>query len=375
MKQVNIHVQHETVTLQLFDKWVAYRQGLSQNLNSDVLITFDKEYQPGKLNIWFDYMPDSVINEALEFDLVFLCNSGEPLSVSTQGIVDMAAYDHVFLCADGYVTEDHYLHHKIIWHPHDPLNCHDYWTRSFYPQYHTLQSPTAFNKTAGICGINGSNRSYRSYFWNTLLKKLPKFELLDNFSEKLTTLSSFWETSEDTSFREFVNSLVSEESNDFSSNYYSNSVTIGINQKFGSIAPGYFFLEEYFTYRCIVFPETSWQNNELTITEKALKCFRSNTFPMPIGGANVNNLYNSLGFYTAWNLLPSELKFYDSLTNHQERYDGLVSAVVWLQNNIEVFDTPRAHEMLRCNMFNFLTNAIDHRVVKKFDQWMNKQLP
>jgi hypothetical protein len=133
-------------------------------------------------------------------------------------------------------------------------------------------------------------------------------------------------------------------------------------------------IDEYFDYQCMVFPETTWQNNELTLTEKGLKCFYSQCLPMPVGGSNVNRLYNSLGYYTAWNLLPSQLQVYDSNKNHQERCQQQIAALAWLSKNTDVFASPESIEMKRINRNNFLSNFVDVSAVKKFDRQFFEQI-
>jgi hypothetical protein len=370
VKQINIFVKNPSVTLQLFDKWVAYRQSLSPDYKSDIDITFEKNYQPGCLNIWFDTMPDSIDDRSLEFDVIFLCNTGEPTSVSTPSICQMSTLDKVYLCADGYVSKNHILYDKIVWHPHDPLKCNNYFFRPFYPQFYTLNNRQNKHHKKGMAGINGSNRTWRHYFWNLLKTKIPDFPVRNNFSNVSKTTDSFWESEHDTIFRDFVNNLYNNDNSSSNRQYYDDSIAIGINQKFGKIPPGYFFLDMYFEKQCIIFPETTWQNNELCLTEKGLKCFSTRTLPFPIGGSNINHLYNELGFYTAWNLLPVEHQMYDTIEDHQQRYLAQINAISWLWDNQAVLETNLAKDLIEKNFINCLSNVVDYKVIDKFDRWM-----
>jgi hypothetical protein len=121
-----------------------------------------------------------------------------------------------------------------------------------------------------------------------------------------------------------------------------------------------------------VFPESGWQNNELNITEKALKCFYAGCLPFPVAGANVNKLYNEIGFYTAWNLLPGELKSFDSELDHDKRYHAMVECLKWFELNPTVFSSELFSEMTDSNKRNFLTCDCDHDAIKKFDLVIQK---
>jgi hypothetical protein len=144
-------------------------------------------------------------------------------------------------------------------------------------------------------------------------------------------------------------------------------VKLGIDQKFGTIPVGFFHLPLYFENYCVVFPETTWQNNELCITEKAIKCFYSECLPLPVGGSKVNQLYNKIGFYTAWNLLPVELQEFDNTVDHKLRYLQLSHAVKWLSDNPLVFVSDQYKEMVQQNKINFLTCDCGHLTVTDFN--------
>ena len=114
-------------------------------------------------------------------------------------------------------------------------------------------------------------------------------------------------------------------------------------------------LPEYFENSCIIYPETTWQNNELTITEKTLKCCFAGSLPFPVGGSNINIMLNDMGFYTAWNLLPRKLREFDSILDHNIRYKKMVDAIKWLIDNPYVFQSKKFHEYIIENRNNMLT--------------------
>lgn len=371
MKSVNVSVAKSSISLQLFDKWYAYRQSLFDNGLADVSITFDPQPKSNCLNIWFEYMPTHLTPRAFDHDFIWLCNGGEPTIKGTLAMQKWLEHDRVYLCCDGLVTNDHPLVSKIIWFPHDPLNVHDYWTRSFYPQFYTLHDARSAERLP-LVGINGSNRTWRHLFWSLVSKHLPHIPVRNSYPQLKETTQSQWESAEDNKFRQYLiesfpNSMLEEQDN----GYYSNSSMVGINGKFGSIPPGYFFIDEYFDFNCVIFPETTWQNDELCLTEKGLKCFYAESLPMPVGGRHVNALYNSLGFSTAWNLLPKDLQVYDSIEDHVLRYQKMVQAIQWLDTNSHVLECDLAREMKVKNKIKVLTTSIDHKVVAQFDSWIS----
>jgi hypothetical protein len=87
-----------------------------------------------------------------------------------------------------------------------------------------------------------------------------------------------------------------------------------------------------------------------------------------VAGANINRLYNEIGFYTAWNLLPEEMQKFDGILDHDVRYQQLSHAVAWLHNNPEVFDSEQYRCMTQQNKLNFLTCECDYQAVIRFDQ-------
>ena len=147
--------------------------------------------------------------------------------------------------------------------------------------------------------------------------------------------------------------------------YYDSAVSIGIDGKFGSITPGYWLMPEYYENICVVFPESCWLNGELSITEKSAKCFLAGSMPFPIAGSDVNQLYNRLEFWTAWNLLPINLQGFDSEKNHALRYQGAVDSIAWLNANKDVFATETCKNMLLQNKLNFVSNTMSSAVMEK----------
>ena len=375
--KINITTRATSPGTQIFDILYAYRQslnnqqGLASKYSSDWLITIGEVDTTADLNILFDHMPDTS-TDLDSYDLVFLCNNGEPLRVATPCIAELVKLDKVYLVANSYLDQSHPLFNKVIWFTHNFNTCKDYWTRYFYPQRFENLQRSKHARLGNIIAINGLNRANRHHFFKMLKEQCPELPMICNIGETVTKLlDSQWESVEDQQFRDsvnnhYVNKIPS--ARQVSDNYYSNIITVGINNKFGDIPPGYFIMPAYFEYACVVFPETTWQNNDLAITEKALKCFYARSLPFPIGGARTNQLYNELEFFTAWNLLPEELKQFDNVLDHNQRYHLAAQAVDWLYKNPQVFQSDLAKTMVEHNRNNFIDGKYDLIVAQSLEK-------
>jgi hypothetical protein len=361
---------------QILDAWHAYKQHQSHYDNGIeyTLINTDVDFDPTDYNltILFDSVNEIQLNEQLvkKYDIVLICNGGEPIMVASPIVKTMLNYSNVFLVANSYLTPDHELKHKVICFPYCVQLCRDFWTRHFYPQYFDLYDLKKIKKTNSLYYINGANRTPRQLFIDHLNLLNLDITIKNSLTEQISEIGeSQWESSEDTEFRTWVNQHYNEKVliEEYNNPYYDMSVSLGIDQKFGTIPPGFFHLPLYFENYCVIFPETTWQNNELCMTEKAIKCFYSECLPLPVGGSKVNQLYNKIGFYTAWNLLPPELQKFDNTVDHKLRYLQLSHAVKWLSENPSVFVSDQYKEMVQQNKINFLTCECDHLTVADFD--------
>jgi hypothetical protein len=366
---------------QIVDAWHAYIQHLNNYNQPNEYTIDDRSVKPNKhdynLTILLADLSDSEEIKQIvhEYDIVLICNNCEPLQVGNPETKDLVEnHSHVFLISNSYLGIDHQCREKIIWFPFCLQLCRDFWTRHFYPQYYDLCNFNTDKKTNSLFYINGANRTSRQLFIDYLKALDSSIVIKNNITEQICEMGeSQWESVEDSEFRYWVNQqynnvLLEEHDNP----YYDNSVSVGINEKFGKIPPGFFHLPLYFEHACIIFPESSWQNNELSITEKAIKCFYAESLPFPIAGANVNRLYNEIGFYTAWNLLPPEMQSFDGILDHNLRYQKFSYAVKWLADHPEVFDSDEYRTMTQQNKINVLTCKCYHQSVLKFDQLLKK---
>ena len=360
----------------MFGALYAYLQSFdSQHYKSFIEITLDKKYSPGDINVLFDYMPSKEIKSLEKYDLVFISNGPEPLAVATETMIELVKLDNVYILSNSYVIESHPLYHKIIWSPVNIQMCKNYWTNYFYPQYYENIKNKNLIRHSTLVAINGALRTNRYYFFNLLQSQVPAIRQYSNIGKTIQKLNhAHWESIHDKQFREYLNNQYTE-SKSVPDTYYDRSPVIGIDGEFGKVQPGYFIMPEYFTNSCVIFPESGWQNDELSITEKALKCFYAGSLPFPIGGAGINQLYNNIGFYTAWNLLPDKLKLFDQIKDHSIRYQMCIDAISWLQNNQSVFQTNKFLEITTKNKFNFLTCNSDYVAIDRLFKLIKTKLP
>jgi len=370
--KILIRTLSDSIGHQIIDAWHAYIQHIAKYDNSPEYIlkgSDDDVIDDCDLSILLDYMGDQITDDMVAtYDIVLVCNGGEFVAVSSPRVKELLVNDNVYLIANSYLV-DHKLASKVIWFPHNLMTCRDYWTRHFYPQYHDSVEFAQLPRTNYIGLITGANRADRFWFFNALRDAIPQIKNASNFCKNITKVgSSQWETVEDQMYREYVNGLVQTHNDEEQNQYYANSVKVGIDGRFGLIPPGYFHLPIYYEYHCVVFPESIWHNNELCLTEKSLKCFHSGAIPFPIGGANLNKLYNQLGFYTAWNLLPKELQTYDSILDHVERNLAIIDAIKWLHDHPEIFHTSEFVQYTHQNKINFLSCHCDSIAIQNFDK-------
>jgi hypothetical protein len=338
-----------------------------------ISVTFDKN-QREYADISILFVPCSHHRRTIDitgYDLIFLSNNDESLIVSDQFMIDHSGLDQAYIISNSYTTKNHALHKKIILSNYNLLITRQYWTNAIFPQYFQNLKMKSISRDNDFIFINGENRSWRHHCITKIKNQIPDFPVRSTLSNKIhETDDAAWETNEDTMFREMVNTIYPIERNQ-PTNYYDQSANLTFLSQIDGlpsevkIPMGYFILDDYFRYRCILFPETTWLNEELTITEKSLKCFFSRTMPWPIGGAKINQLYNELGFQTAWNLLPVNHKKFDDMLNHKDRTSAMVDAVNWLYQNKQILDSEEYKEIINQNYLQFLSNPIDGIGVEK----------
>jgi len=350
----------ECAAMDIFTRLNSYYQSLSTSLDSEHTIMFNQYSPDNNINILVANMPEEV-NDYSPYDLILLCNNLESYTIGTEVIKDNIDLPNAFLLSQSHVTDDHPLKKKLIWTPAAVIMSHSrHMSLDFiYPQSYYLSQHKNTPKNKNIALINGENRSWRHFFVEQVRAQIPNLHILSRVSNKVhETAYAYFESPEDYEFREFVENLYQDQiDRTATTSYYNDLKHVGVNGEYGIVLPGYFPLPEYFEYRCIVWPESSWANDDLTMNEKIIKCLMYGAMPWPVGGSNVNAQYNQLGFYTAWNLLPEQLQSYDSIKDHRLRYQKLVEAISWANNHPEIFTGEQYEKYVRQNFENIIRFA------------------
>jgi hypothetical protein len=363
MKNVNVVIKKNSFGSQIFDKLYAYSQCLDNDYKSNLNISFGDQLKKQCINVLYCYMPTTLENFE-DYDFVILDNADEPIGmVNTDVMIDAMHFQNVYLQANSvFHVSKNFNTNKIIRLHGDIENFKDCFTRPFYPQYyHQIE----YKKHKTVCYLNGQNRAHRNHFMQLCKMQNFSIDIYSNISDIIhETNDSNLESAQDTKFRTLVNESYEIQRNQ-RTRYYANSISCGVDNKFGTIPPGYFLMPCYNEYQVIAFPESTWLNDELSVTEKALKCFVSKCLPFPVAGRHTNTLYyNSLGFYTAWNILPEELQQFDYEEDHHTRYKMMVDALQWISKNIQ---TCKQFEFyVEHNYKSYLDNKLSVVGVKKF---------
>jgi len=359
--KINIVVEEYSIGFDTLDWFYAYRQNKNKNNNyeSDITIVFNENVQDECFNVLYCNQQIKNLSTINLFDIVLIDNDGESIQNCTPEIKSaLENYSHVYFLCGSFVTDDHYLKNKIIPYNHCLHLFRRCYTDGFYPQYYDTQINNV-DKTKNFFFINGQNLSYRHYFAEILKQQCDFVNHFRESTEIRKTLDCQFESSEDQIFRDFVNEKYANVVVKSIFNYYTNSINCGINNKFGNIPMGYFLLPEYSEYKCAIFPESCWTNDQFFMTEKVFKCFVTECLPMPIAGANIANLYNKFGFYTAFDLCPPELRKFDSCKNHIERYQGVLDCIKWLNSNADIMISDQAKKITKHNKQNFYSTRLN----------------
>lgn len=359
-KKVAITVNLESIGLQIFDLYYAYRQSKdSLHYQSDIEFFIVDRPQQDSLNIFYSYLPTVGIDDIEKYDYIFIDNGGESLEVLNEITVNLLKkYQNVYLLCGAYLDHGNKLYNSVIPYNHNLSLFKDVTVRYFYPNYFEQQKNKFLSRQNNLCFINGENRGWRHHFKSLLESIAVDITMLNNITKTPSKiLDCLVESAEDTAFREYVNSSVVtvDDQHQIENQYYNNAVDIGVKNKFGKIPPGYFILEEYYTHHCIIYPETSWINDELFVSEKTWKCFVSGAIPWIVSGAKSNQRITDMGFFTAWDLLPSEYQEYDNELNHVQRHKKIVEAIQWASNHPEIWHSDKANKIRDLNFRNFFS--------------------
>lgn len=367
-----IDAAHDGIGLKVFDYLLA------SSIDGDgapLAISLNPQSADHDIRVLF-ITPDSRIDPQIldRYDAVFFSNNDEPLTVTYPTMIAHARKKNTWIISNSFLTLDHSLADKVIFANNDSLICRQYWTNGIFPQYHLNQRSKNIRRDGNLVFINGANRSWRWHYLTQIQSRIPAVDLISNISSVIhETNDAAWESDQDQKFRIMVNEIYPIERN-VSTAYYDQSTSLQFLSRSdglpvsATIPPGYFIMPEYWRYRCVIFPESNWLNNELSMTEKVFKCFFAGALPFPIGGAHIHRLYDQLGFMTAWHFLPDELQTFDAVLDHHERSLLTVEAIAWLSDNAEILAGDRVQKALKHNRLKFLCNDLDHYCTTQLHQ-------
>lgn len=373
MKKINFNIPIDIVGFQIVDALFAYQQSQNPDYTTPWRYAITDHYDPkADVNVLGLYMPDhDHIDNVDLYDLILLNNSAEPLLVATELMYQWVNTKHnCYMICNSLVSDSHAYKNKVLWWP-DPISrVRSYWTQKFYPFLYQNVRNKKLPRDQDLIFINGRNDTWRHHIVDLLKKSGFTATIKSGISNGPTqTNDSFFESPADSEFRVWANTTYEHNNILESVNLkFSHPIHVGVDNKFGQVQQANFILPEYFTHRCVIFPETGWQNDELVVTEKALKCFYAGCLPWPIGGRGINQLYNSIGFYTTWNLLPPDMQEFDHIEDHVTRYQALTRAILWLENHREILQSDQVTHMTKCNKENFFACEVDAKGVQDFLQ-------
>lgn len=341
------------------DNVYAYWQHFDQDYQSCHAIHFNRSDLPHDRNILITQNLRQLACDQIDrYDVAIFDNGMEALGSGTIGLEQFIESHKVRTLTGSKLHPSHPLNEKNIWYPVHMLVKQGHSGNFFdsnFPHYYDLIDLRKKNtlKTQGMIFVNGQNRSWRNFLIEIIRDAVPDLSVHNSWASQVkATNDCAFESEADCHFRETVNDRYRKQFSD-DQGYYSPVDVIGIDGKFGQASRNLELIKAYSQFRCVLFPETSWQNNDMLITEKTVKCFVTHCIPWPIGGMHLHAQMLEVGFHTAWQLLPESLQFFDGIEDHQERHKQMAVAIKWLFDNQHVLYGPEADDLTAKNFYNW----------------------
>jgi len=330
-------------SMQFFDILSAYAQ--ANNIN----IETGKKF----------YLIDHITEDCPDgYDHYLVENAGESPYVlgPAKRLVDEQKAD---LLIGSYLHKRHPLFKRTLTFPGDWTNCLDWYTR---PVYFTSLLFKKQNRDKNLTFINGEKRSVRHYFLDQVCDHMNL--IIDNNLSTVETRLIGYYTDADSTFVKYCNSLYEIDESP-TSHISMNRVSFG--SKFGDVRLSYIPLPEYFTSRCIVYPETNFYNWEISPTEKTWKCVKAKTHWIFFAGAGSYEIMREIGFRSIVELCPDSINNFDMIEDHVLRIEKISKCCEYISNNSDIFDSLEAHDILESNYENFHNPILSiERSVKPF---------
>ena len=291
------------------------------------------------------------------YDIVIIDNQLESVSVSSDEVKRLLiAHPNVFYMCGSIIGRDHLLYDKVI--------TFDLFWEIIKHQYTSFQLGTSHfvgnsNTRSGVVYIGGEMRSYRRYI----------YDLLETVNIKKIQRDNVVSCTDDVYYDDYTQQFVDKCNEKYnvtgvipdSSPLYQPTY-LGIDgRRQGECSLGVFILPEYTMSNCIVYPESSFTNNEFHPTEKTWKCVVCNTHWIMFAGRGAYGIMRDYGFRSILEETPVGIGF-DNISNHEQRYNAVVEAIRYVSENPAVFDTANAKNILTDNYRNFYNN---NRIIKQ----------
>lgn len=366
---------------QIWEYYYSYKQykAFPNTPNIDINFYDITQCNPGKftssINIFhatiFDLgiLRDTYFNE---FDLVIIDNTFEHLmSMSTTMLNYCNTYDNCYIAVGGYIHPSNALYDKCITFPEDWANCRNWYVNpKTFVSYFMQSDVNTHNKSHKMIYIGGELRSWRKYISDQLDDCIDIIQNSKTITRTLDAIAS------DTSTQQFIaycNSLYGVSNNEIPKNMFHERISFGLQERIaGEATVSYCVLDEYKTYKCVVYPETSLVNNEFFITEKTIKCMMLRVHFIFFAGCNAYELAKRVGVRSILELVPGGLDF-DTEINPIERYKKQIQSIKFLNNHPEIFESAEAKDILNENFTEFVSgNDFMIPSVNKMDNILEK---
>lgn len=357
-----INIDHDNLYTPYIDNVYAYWQHCDENYRSGHEIHINRPDLPHDRNILITQNQGQLAPEQCsEYDVVLYDNRNESFGVATIGLDQYIDIDKVFMLTSSKLHHRHPLKEKNIWYPYYIFVKQGHAGNYFdgnWPHYYDLIDlrNEASSKTQGMIFVNGQNRSWRNFLIEIIRDAVPDLSIHNSSGKHVVATNDCgFESQADSDFRNMINDQYRQCFSDDKDYTAPGDVidTIGIDGKFGASCRNLQLIQAYRQFRCIIYPETSWLNNDMQITEKTVKCFVTRGVPWPIGGMHLHAQMLEVGFHTAWQLLPKSFQAFDAIEDHQERHRQMTLAIKWLFDNQSVLCSSEADDLTNKNFYNW----------------------
>jgi hypothetical protein len=336
---------------QFFDVLSSYAQA------NNIDISTDKKF----------YLIDHITEDYPRgYDYYLVENAAEPMHVlgPAKHFVDEQKAD---LLIGSYLHKKHFLFNRTISFPSETINCNMWYT---HPFYFTSLLFKKQHRDKNLTFINGEKRSVRHYFLDQVCDYMDL--VIDNNLSTVKTKLSRYHTDADRTFVNYCNNLYDI---DNSPTKHISFDTINFGGDYGITRLSYFPLPEYFTSRCMVYPETTFCNWEIYPTEKTWKCVKAKTHWIMFSGSGSYEIMREVGFRSIVELCPDNINNFDMIEDHVLRIEKISKCCEYISNNSDIFDSLESHDILESNYENFHNPILSiERSIKPFiDKYLGEQ--